>query len=67
MAEILIAVEITHQEAAVFRSMREQGAFDIKDGTVSLNFKGGIFRSMKVESYTQVPSIDSSQKNHILE
>jgi hypothetical protein len=48
MAEILIGVEITQQEADVFRKMRESGCFDLKDANCTLNFdKKG--RLLKIE------------------
>jgi len=54
MTQMLVGIEITPLEASVFRVMREKGAFDVRDGTISLNFKGGEFRSIKIESYAQV-------------
>lgn len=38
MADLLVAVEITSQEADVFRKMRETGCFEIKDGNCTLHF-----------------------------
>jgi hypothetical protein len=59
MAELLIAVEITEQEADCFRKMRESGAFDIKDGSVTLHFShtGKLLKLEKKisTSFTQNP------------
>ena len=48
MTDLLIAVEITPQEADVFRKMRETGCFDIRDGSVELHF-GKTGRLLKLQ------------------
>lgn len=53
MLEILIPIEITEQEAQVFRIMREAGVFNLKNGSATLNFtKTGMLRSIKTELMT---------------
>lgn len=63
MAE-LIAIEITELEAAIFRLMRENGTINLLNGSVSIFFKDGKLKSVKVESYTQ---LDNFHTNSILE
>ena len=49
--EVLIGVEITAQEADVFRKMREAGVFELRDGNATLHFsKTGTL--LKLEKHT---------------
>lgn len=57
---LLIAVEITEQEAELFRFMREAGIFDIREGNATLHFsKTGKCLKIEKNLYTFNPRVDS--------
>ena len=57
MSEILIAIEITAQEADVFRKMRENGVFELRDGNATLHFsKTGQLLKLDVHSFKSFTS-----------
>lgn len=52
----LVAVEITAQEADVFRKMREVGCFDVIDGNCVLNFdRNGKLAKIEKKLYVAFP------------
>jgi hypothetical protein len=67
MSDLLIAVEVTNQEADVFRKMRESGSFEIRDGSVTLHF-GHSGRLIKLERKlsTTFSQMDSQETHDIL-
>jgi hypothetical protein len=53
MSEVLIGVEITAQEADVFRKMRETGCFELRDANCTLHFsKTGKLLRVEKKLYT---------------
>lgn len=67
MANLLIAVEITNQEADIFRKMRETGCFDIKDGSCTLHFgKNGNLLKLDKHLYTGFDKVAQTNTRDIV-